>query len=403
MGCAILMLMEKKVELSRVYLAGVVLTVLLVGFVLGTRSDRLFSFVGSLVGVPVETGTLNDDSLQNTYRTLKANYNGTIDDDVLIEGAKQGMVAAVGDPYTVYLSKKDAEEFNKELSGDIGGGIGAEIGVRNKQPTVIRTLPDNPAERAGLHAGDAILAVNDESAEGWDAERAVRAIRGEVGSTVKLTVSREDEPVEITITREEINNPSVSSELRSDTGIVNINRFDQETVSLVRKTISDLKNRGMKKLVVDMRGNGGGYLDAAPGVAGLWLKDELVVSVKANTGGEQKLFAKGGTLLDGVKTAVIVNAGSASATEIVAAALKHYDVATIVGEKTFGKGTVQELLPLSNGALLKVTIKRWYTPDGSNINDKGIKPDVEAGLTQADLDAGKDPQLEAALKAVGKP
>lgn len=397
------MLMEKKVELSRVYLAAVVLVVLIVGFVAGTRSNQLLGLVGPLFGMRVETGTLNDESLQAAYQTLKSHYNGAIDDAKLIEGAKQGMVEAVGDPYTVYLGKKDAEEFNKELTGNIGGGIGAEIGVRNGQPNIIRTLPDNPAETAGLHAGDVILAINDESADGWDAERAVRSIRGEAGTTVKLLVKRAQESKEFTITRQIINNPSVSSDLRGDVGIVTVNRFDQETVSLVRKTVDDLKNRGMKKLVVDMRGNGGGYLDAAPGVAGMWLNDKLVVSVKAAKGGEQRLYSEGDVLLSGMKTAFVVNAGSASATEIVAGALKHYKATTIVGEKTFGKGTVQELVPLGGDAMLKVTIKRWYIPDGSNIDKKGIKPDVEVGLTQADLDAGRDPQIEKAIEVVNKP
>lgn len=394
------MAMEKKVELSRVYLAALVLAVLLVGFVAGTRSDQLWGLVGPTFGARVETGTLDDESLQRVYKTLKANFNGMLDDAKLIEGAKQGMVAAAGDPYTVYLSKEEAEEFNKELSGEIGGGIGAEIGVRSGQPTVIRTLPDNPAEKAGLHAGDVIVAVNDESADGWDAERAVRAIRGEIGTSVKLIVARAGDRQEFTITRAEINNPSVSSELRGDVGILTVNRFDQNTVGLVRKTVTDLKSQGMKKVVLDMRGNGGGYLDASQGFAGMWLEDELVVSVRATNGDEQKLKSEGDTLLKGLKTAVVVNAGSASATEIVAAALRHYNVATVVGETTFGKGTVQELIPLDNGSLLKVTIKRWYTPSGGNVDQDGIKPDIEAGLTQADLDAGRDPQLDAAIKAV---
>lgn len=397
------MLMTKKVEVSPVYLTLLVLVVLLIGFVVGTRSLQVYSFLGSLVGIPIETGSLEDESLQQAYRTLKERYNGTIDDAALIEGAKKGMVEAVGDPYTVYLGKKEAEEFNKELSGDIGGGIGAEIGVRSGQPCIIRTLPDNPAERAGLNAGDVILGVNDESADGWDAERAVRAIRGEVGTSVKLTVKRGEEVKEFTITREVINNPSVSSELRGDVGIVTLNRFDQDTVSLVRKTVVDLKNRGMKKLVVDMRGNGGGYLDAAPGVAGMWLDDKLVVSVKSSMGSEQRLMSEGDVLLEGIPTAVVVNGGSASATEIVVGALKHYKATTVVGEKTFGKGTVQELVPLSGDALLKVTIKRWFTPSGTNVNEKGIKPNEEVGLTQADLDAGSDPQLEKAIDVVNTP
>jgi len=397
------MLMDKKVELSRVYLAATILIVLLVGFVAGSRSNQLYALVAPVFGARVETGTLNDESLQAAYKALKENYNGNVDNNKLVEGAKAGMVAALGDPYTVYFNKKDAEAFNKELSGDIGGGIGAEVGVRNGQPTVLRTLPDNPAEKAGLHANDTIVAVNDESADGWDADKTVQAIRGEAGTTVKLAVKRDTETKEFTITREIINNPSVSSELRGDVGVMTINRFDQETVSLVRKTVSDLKDRGMKKMVVDMRGNGGGYLDAAPGVAGMWLHDKLVVSVKANNGGEQWLMSEGDALLGGVKTAVVVNGGSASATEIVAAALKHYKVATIVGEKTYGKGTVQELIPLSGDTLLKVTIKRWYTPSGSNVNKKGIQPDVSVGLKQADLDAGHDPQLEKAIQIVETP
>jgi carboxyl-terminal processing protease len=394
------MLMDKKVQLTRVYLAAIVLIVLLLGFVAGTRSKEIYGLVGPLVGVKVETGTLDDTSLQDLYQTLKTHYNGELSDKALIEGAKQGMAAAAGDPYTVYFTAKEAEQFNKELTGDIGAGIGAEIGVRNGQPTVLRTLEDHPAKKAGLHSGDIIIAVNDQNADGWTAEEAVKEIRGEKGTTVKIVVSRKDEVKEFAITRDIINNPSVSSELRGGVGIITINRFDEETVSLVRKAATKLKSSGMKKMVVDMRGNGGGYLDAAPGVAGMWLDDKLVVSVKANTGSEQKLISQGDALLKGVPTAVVVNGGSASATEIVAAALKYHEAAEIIGETTFGKGTVQELLPLEAGSMLKVTVKRWYTPAGKNFQGEGIKPDYAIKLTQKDVDAGRDPQLEKAIQVV---
>ena len=392
--------MNKKIHLSRAYLAAVMLLVLLLGFVAGTRSKEIYGLVGPLVGIRVETGTLNDDSLQSLYQTLKVTYNGSIDDKTLIEGAKHGMVSAVGDPYTVYFTPKEADQFNKELSGDIGAGIGAEIGVRNGQPTIIRTLEGHPAEKTGVYAGDVIVMVNDQNANGWTAEEAVREIRGEKGTTVKLAVERSGEVKEFTITRDIITNPSVSSELRGNVGILTISRFDEETVSLTRKKAAELKNRGMKKLILDMRGNGGGYLDAAPGVAGMWLDDELVVSVRANGGSNQRLNAQGDTLLAEVPTAIVLNGGSASATEILAAALKHYNAAKIVGETSFGKGTVQELLPLQGGSMLKVTIKRWYTPSGKNIDGKGIAPDIKADLTQKDLDAGRDPQLEAAIKSL---
>ncbi len=394
------MLMDKKVQFSRVYLAAIVLVVLLIGFVAGTRSKEIYSFVAPIFGVKVETGTLDTSSLDDLYQSLKTHYNGELSDQDLLDGAKHGMVAATGDPHTVYFTPKEAAEFNKELSGNIGAGIGAEIGVRNGQPTVLRTLDEQPAQKAGIHAGDVILAVNDQSADGWTAEDAVKEIRGEKGTTVKIVVYRDGEAKEFTITRDTINNPSVSGELKGDVGIMTINRFDSETVSLVRKEANSLINQGAKKMVIDMRGNGGGYLDAAPGVAGMWLDDKLVVSVKANNGGEQKLMSEGDSLLKGIPTAVVVNSGSASATEIVTAALKHYKVATIVGEKTYGKGTVQELIPLANDSMLKVTIKRWYTPSGANVNGKGIKPDKAASLTQKDLDGGHDPQLEEAIKSV---
>lgn len=394
--------MDKKLELSRVYLAAIILVVLLLGFVAGTRSNQIYALAAPLLGVKVETSTLDDDSLQAAYQVLKANYNGTISNDKLIEGAKRGMVGAVGDPYTAFFNEKETNEFNNELTGDIGAGIGAEVGVRSGQPTILRTLPDNPAEKAGLHAGDVVVAINDEMTNGWDADKTVQAIRGQKGTTVKLIIKRGSATKEFTITRDTINNPSVSSELRGDVGIMTVSRFDEQTVGLVRKTVDSLKARGMKKLVVDMRGNGGGFLDAAPGVAGMWLNDKLVVSVRANRGSSDKLMSEGDTVLNGIKTAVVVNGSSASATEIVVGALKYYKVATIVGETTYGKGSVQELIPLSGGSMLKVTIKRWYTPGNVNIDEKGIKPDIAIGLKQSDLDDGRDPQLEKAIQAVNR-
>jgi carboxyl-terminal processing protease len=394
------MLMNTSVMSHKAFLAAAGILILLLGFALGTRSEQIFGAAGQLIGLRTSAATLDDSELQATYRALKASYNGTLSEEALLEGAQHGLVEAAGDDYTVYMSKKEADEFQKDLTGDIGGGIGAEIGMRSEMPTVIRTLPDNPAEKAGVHAGDIITAVNGDVTEEWSVEKTVAAIRGEAGTTVKLTVQRGEQTKEITITREIVNNPSVSTELRGDIGIITLSRFDQDTVGLFRKSVEDLKRRGMKKLVLDMRGNGGGYLESAPGVVGAWVEDKPVVSVRANQGGSETLNAEGDATLKSIKTAVMVNEGTASAAEIVAAALKHYGVATIVGTKTFGKGSVQELVPLPHGAMLKVTIKRWYTPANTNIDGKGITPEIKAGLTQKDLDAGKDPQLNAALKTL---
>jgi carboxyl-terminal processing protease len=396
------MLMKKRVEVTPTYMLAIALVVLVVGFVAGTRSQQIYAFISPVFGIHTTADTLNVDDLQATYQTLKANYNGKLSDSQLLEGAEKGLVNAAGDPYTVYFTPKEATDFNNELNGDIGGGVGAEIGMRSNQPTVIRVLADDPAEKAGLHAGDVIIKVNDQSTNGWDAERTVAAIKGEVGTTVKITVNRGSATQTFSITRETINNPSVSSELKGTTGIITLNRFDDETASLTRKAAVNLKDRGMKSLVVDLRGNGGGSLDAAPAVAGLWLDHKLVVTIRSNNGESQRLYSDGEAILKAVPTIILVNEGTASASEILTAALEHYKVSRTVGQTTFGKGTVQQLLSLPGGAELKVTIKRWYTPQNTNINKKGIKPDVSVGLSQSDLNKNQDPQLAKALQLLGQ-
>lgn len=369
---------------------------LVIGFVAGTRSREIYALVGPLLGVRISADTIDLSSVQETYQTLKANYNGKLKDDKLVEGANRGLVEAVGDKYTVYMNEKEADEFDKELTGNIGGGVGAEIGERKGEPTIIRTLEGNPAEEAGVHAGDVILAVNDELVQGEDVDKVVSKIRGEIGTTVKLKVRRGDNVKTFSITRAEITNPSVSSKVENGVGILTLNRFDSETASLARQAAENFKRQNVRGVVLDLRGNGGGYLEAAQGVAGLWLQDKPVVSIRSNNS-SQELKSEGEAILKGTKTVVLVNGGSASASEIVAGALHDYKVAKLVGETTFGKGTVQELFPLPDGARLKVTIKRWFTPNGVNITEDGIKPDIKAGLKQKDLDADRDPQLEKAL------
>jgi len=388
--------MKQKVESSRTVLLLAGLVVLAVGFVAGTRSEQIYSAVGPVFGFQVDTSELDLSSVQHTYQALKTHYNGSLDTDKLIAGANKGLVEAIGDPYTVYMDSKEAIQFNDELSGDIGGGIGAEIGLRGKQPTIIRTLPDNPAVKAGLKAGDIITAVNDEPMAGQTVEKTVKAIKGEAGTTVKIAVTRAGENRTFTMTRQIINNPSVTSEVKNGTGIMTISRFDEGTVSLARKAASVFKTQGVSRVILDLRGNGGGYLDAAPGVAGLWLNsDKTVVSVRGN-GGNETYKAKGEPTLKGMETMVLVDGSTASAAEIVAGALQQHGAAKLLGQTTFGKGTVQEIIPLGDGSQLKVTIKRWYLPKGQNITGKGIQPDVRVELTRQDLDKGYDRQIERA-------
>lgn len=373
-----------------------------VGYGAGTRNDQIVGAVAPVLGLKVETGTLDLSSVQTTYRQLKANFDGGLDTEALVSGASRGLVAAAGDDYTVYMDKKEAEDFNKDLNGEIGGGIGAEIGNRSDKPTVVRLLTDSPAQKSGLMAGDVVVAVNDESAAKWSVSDTVSKIRGEIGTTVKITVLRDGDPKEFTITREKITSPSVESKVEGSIGIMTMRRFDETTSDLARQAAQDFKKANVKGVILDLRGNGGGLLTAAQDVAGLWLRDKVVVSERSGGKETDQLRSGSNPVLDGVPTIVLVNSGSASASEIVAGALQDHRAATLLGEKTFGKGTVQELIPLSNGSILKVTIKRWYTPNGKNINKEGIAPNTKVELTADDANAGRDPQMDAALTSLNK-
>lgn len=386
---------------KNLFFLAIALTVV-IGFVAGTRSNEIFGAVGPLLGFKVETGTLDLSAVQNTYRNLKANYDGTLDTEALITGASKGLVSAAGDQYTVFMDAKEAKDFEDDLSGQIGGGIGAEIGVRSGQPTIIRVLPDNPAEKIGVKAGDVIVAVNDESAKDWPSDKTADKVRGDIGTTVKLTVKRGEETKTFSITRANVTNPSVSSSIQDGIGVIDISRFDSETGSLARKAAENFKAQNVKSVILDLRDNGGGYITAAQDVAGLWLSDKTVVSER--TGGKvvDELKSGGDSILAGIPTVVLVNGSSASASEIVAGALQDYKVATLVGEKTFGKGTVQKVIDLPGGTKLKVTVARWYTPNGKNITKEGIEPNQKVVMSSADVNAGKDPQLDAARANLSK-
>ena len=389
---------RKRSEKASSKTAALVLLVAIAGFAVGARSDEIIRTVGPMFGMKVAATDLNYDEIEATYKNLAKYYDGKLDAETLEEGASRGLVEAAGDRYTTYLSKKEAAEFEKELSGDIGGGIGAEIGMRNDTPTIIRVLPGNPAQQAGLQAGDAIVAVNGEDAAGRTVEDVVQDIRGEVGTSVKITIFRDGEPKEVAVTRAEVNNPSVQSSIDGTIGTLTLTRFDTETGSLARSEAMKLKNAGVEKVILDLRGNGGGYVTAAQAVAGIWLDNKVIMIEKRDGKTVDELKSTGEPVLAGMPTVVLVNGSSASASEIIAGAFKEYGTAKIVGEKTFGKGSVQQMIDLPEGAKLKVTIAKWYTPKGTNITKHGITPDTAIELTAEDANAGRDLQLEEAKK-----
>lgn len=387
---------KKPAGISRnVYFLTIAVTIL-IGFVAGTRSGELFGAIAPVFGIKVETGTLNLDSVQRAYQQLAANYDGKLDKKLLIDGASRGLVEAAGDRYTVFMNAKEASEFDNDLSGNIGGGIGAEIGIRKDRPTIVRVLTGNPAQKIGLLAGDVIVAVNDQPTDGWTAEKTAMAVRGEVDTTVKLKIERGGQQKDYTVTRATVDNPSVESKIENGVGILTIIRFDDQTGTLARKAAENFKRQNVKGVVLDLRDNGGGYITAAQDVAGLWLRSKLVVSERTNGKTTDELKSGDDPVLNGLKTVVLVNGNTASASEIVAGALQDYGAATLIGEKTFGKGTVQKVLDLGAGTKLKVTVARWYTPHGKNIDQAGITPNQAVKLSADDVNNSKDPQMDAA-------
>lgn len=382
---------QRKVS-QGVFLASLVLAII-VSFAAGTRSEEIYQIAAPIFGIKVAKQPLDTEVMKEAYRQLAANYDGDLDANKLSDGAARGMVKAVGDDYTTFLDKEEAAEFNKSLNGEVSG-IGAEIGVRNLQPTVLRVLDDSPAKKAGLKTGDIFVAVNGTSVAGETASGVADKVTGEAGTTVKLTMRRGSESLDFSITRAQISDPSVRWSVSDDIGILTISRFDDNTGSLARKAAKEFIDKGVKGVIVDLRNNGGGYLTAAQEVASLWLDSgKTVVTEKSRGQVTETVKASGNPTLKGKKTIVLVNGSSASASEIVAGALKDYQAAILVGEKTFGKGTVQKVINLSDDRILKVTVARWYTPQDRNITKEGIQPNQTVKMSQDDNNAGRDPQM----------
>ena len=384
---------EKRQQLSW-FLTLVIVAI--VSFVAGARSDALFANVSSVFGVRTSNKTIDLSSVQKTYQELIANYDGKLDTQKLIYGANRGLVEAAGDPHTAYMDPDETKEFDKSLSGQIGGGIGAEIGLRNNKPTIIKPLEDSPAQKAGIKAGEVIVKVNDEASSDWSVEKVVSKIRGEVGTSVKLTLLSGGQTREVSVVRQNIVSPAVESEIDGEIGILKVNRFGDDTVSLSRKYASEFVEKGVKKVILDLRNNPGGTVGAAQGLLGIWLDNQIAMTERRGSEIVKTLRTTGTPILGNMKTVVLINGNSASASEITAGALREYGKATLVGQKSYGKGSVQIVLGLPGGSQMKVTEARWYTPKGKNIDKTGIEPDVKVDLSSDDVNNNVDPQMDKA-------
>ncbi len=388
---------EKKVSLGGAIIGCVVTATIgvIIGINWNTISANFLPYLG------LKTTIKNDWSqLDEVYASLSGYYDGDLDKTQLIEGAKKGLVDAAGDIYTVYMSRDEAKDYQAALHGDVGAGIGIEMALRDGYVRVLRTLPDNPAGKAGVKAGDIIYKIDDELVYDKGSEYISTKLRGEKGTKVKLTVMRDNEEKSFDLTREEINNVSAYVTYEGKTAIITVTRFDDDTGTIIQKIVnSEFKQKGINKVILDLRGNGGGYVSAAKDLLSLWIDSEPILIQKSKNGRDETTKSnRGQATLANTETVVLVNGGTASASEIVTGALKDYNKATLLGEQTYGKGVVQTLLDLSDGTMLKVTTARWYTPKGTSINGEGISPDVTVERTYDDINHNRDPQLDAAKK-----
>lgn len=325
----------------------------------------------------------------------------------LFYGALAGQVASLGDPYSVFLNPEIAEKFAQELSSEFEG-IGAEIGIKKGILTVVSPLSESPAERAGLRSNDKIYKIDGQETTDMSLNEAVSIIRGPAGTNVVLTVLRENggdmEELDIEITRDKIHFKTVKSEIKPGNILyIEVSHFNNDTEELFNEVVSKNIGKDLNGIILDLRGNPGGFLDVAVNMAGKWVrKGDNVVSEKFSETQEALYRSTGRAEFAGIPTIVLVNGGSASASEIIAGSLQDYELATVLGVQTFGKGSVQDLRELSDGSQIKITVAKWLTPNNRIIEGEGITPDVEIERTTEDYDNDIDPQLDKALRMLRK-
>jgi carboxyl-terminal processing protease len=405
---------ESKINRPNIRIGLTIVGCLIIGAIVGRSSvaTKAISKVNDVTTTKqASSGKLPENldysGVEKVYDTLRSKYDGELDAAKLEEGLKEGLAASVGDPYTEYFSPEKNDQFQKDLNGKFSG-IGAELTKDGELVIVQSPISGAPAEKAGLKAKDAIVEIDGESAVNISVDAAVKKIRGESGTKVKLVVLRaKSQRIDFEITREEITIPSVVAKVENNIGYLQISRFAQDTGALAEKAANEFASKKVSAVVLDMRNNPGGYVDAAVSVAGLWIESGGVVVQEKRADGSisSTEVSRGKAQLKSIKTIILINEGSASASEIVAGALKDSVNATLVGKKSFGKGVVQSIEPIGGSKLLgnlgeegslKVTVAKWYTPKGVNIHKEGIKVDIDVEVTVEDAKAGLDKQLDRA-------
>ena len=383
--------------------AGIFLFGVYLGFQNRPAVSRITELVNKEEGLPAG---VDFSPFWKTWSILNQRFvsdNGAVDEQEKVWGAIKGLVDSYGDPYTTFMPPVEAKMFDEDISGNFGG-VGMEIGMKDGVITVVAPLKNTPADQAGIKAGDKIIEIDGKITSGVSVDEAVRLIRGESGTEVVLLVIHPDtnEPIEISITRGTIEIPTIDTELRADgVFVISLYNFSANSPNLFRDALREFIESETDKLVLDLRGNPGGYLDAAVDMASFFLPaGKAIVREDFGEKEEEVIYRSRGYDIfnENLKMVVLIDGGSASASEILAGALSEHSKAKLVGTKTFGKGSVQELLPITSDTSLKVTVARWLTPNGKSISKEGLMPDYVVEITEADITGDRDPQMEKAVQ-----
>lgn len=351
------------------------------------------------------TGEADFEQFWKVWNILNDRYvptkHAAVTNQEKVWGAIAGLTNSLGDPYTYFMPPQEKSLFEQDVQGSFGG-VGMQIGAKDGFLTVISPLKGSPAERAGVKKGDRVLKIDNATSSELTIDKALYLIRGPIGKAVRLTIMREgvDESFDVSIVRETIQVPTIDTEVRGDIFIVRLYGFPATGAELFRQALREFVKSGADKLIIDVRGNPGGYLEVAVDMASWFLpQGKVVVSEEEKTGTGQVFRSRGYNIFgDKFHIVMLVDGGSASAAEILAGALEQHGVATLVGTKTFGKGSVQELIPVTDDTSLKVTVARWVTPNGTNLSAGGLEPAVKVEITREQVEQGKDPQLDKAIE-----